>query len=289
MRPFRCPVTILNTKDHLGKFNGKADEGLFIRYYLNSKAFSVFNSRTRIVEENLHIRFSESTPNVIGSGPDWLFDIDALTRIMNYEPIDPGTQSNGFVGTKREKTKPKAYWKKILYDALIDDLMTEDKIFDPRGDIDEIDAFLDIDIFTDIKDGYYDSEGDVLYLESLLSDDTTPNLPPEEFLDRDPRSLSNINDMKIRVKVFDIGIHEKIFSPTYVSLSVEDRHYLFFTYVIRIFLPYFTYLVNSPFLLSSRSEDTIFDPDISAFHFSLSRWHLIRVELSCASIFIQTS
>ncbi|GJX48263.1 putative ribonuclease H-like domain-containing protein [Tanacetum coccineum] len=41
-----------------------------------SKAFRVFNSRTRIVEENLHIRFSESTPNVVG------------------------TQSNGFAGTK---------------------------------------------------------------------------------------------------------------------------------------------------------------------------------------------
>nr|GEX00887.1 retrovirus-related Pol polyprotein from transposon TNT 1-94 [Tanacetum cinerariifolium] len=40
------------------------------------------------------------TPNVVGSGPDWLFDIDALTKIMNYEPIVAGTQSNGFVGTK---------------------------------------------------------------------------------------------------------------------------------------------------------------------------------------------
>ncbi|GJZ23615.1 ribonuclease H-like domain-containing protein [Tanacetum coccineum] len=86
MRPFGCPVTILNTIDHLGKFDGKADEGFFVGYSLNSKAFRVFNSRTRIVEENLHIRFSESTPNVVGSRPDWLFDIDALIRIMNYEP-----------------------------------------------------------------------------------------------------------------------------------------------------------------------------------------------------------
>ncbi|GJW15232.1 putative ribonuclease H-like domain-containing protein [Tanacetum coccineum] len=61
MRPFGCPVTILNTIDHLGKFDGKADEG---------------------------------------SGPDWLFDIDELTKIMNYEPIVAGTQSNGFLGTK---------------------------------------------------------------------------------------------------------------------------------------------------------------------------------------------
>ncbi|GJY37190.1 putative ribonuclease H-like domain-containing protein [Tanacetum coccineum] len=100
MRPFGYLVTILNTLDHLGKFDGKADEGFFVGYSLNSKAFRVFNSRTRIVEENLHIRFSENTHNVVGSGPDWLFDIDALTGTMNYEPIVAGTQSNGFAGTK---------------------------------------------------------------------------------------------------------------------------------------------------------------------------------------------
>ncbi|GJU92775.1 ribonuclease H-like domain-containing protein [Tanacetum coccineum] len=100
MRPFGCPVTILNTIDHLGKFDGKADEGFFIGYSLNSKSFRVFNSKTRIVEENLNIRFSESTPNDVGSGPDWLFDIDALTRTMNNEAIVVGTQFNGFAGTK---------------------------------------------------------------------------------------------------------------------------------------------------------------------------------------------
>nr|GEU66451.1 hypothetical protein [Tanacetum cinerariifolium] len=75
MRPFKCPVTILNTVDHLGKFDGKADEGI---------------------------------------GLDWLFNIDALTRTINYEPIVAGTQSNGFAGTKasdnagqaRKETEP---------------------------------------------------------------------------------------------------------------------------------------------------------------------------------------
>nr|GEY00303.1 retrovirus-related Pol polyprotein from transposon TNT 1-94 [Tanacetum cinerariifolium] len=100
MKPFGCPVIILNTLNHLGKFNGKADEGFFIGYSLSSKAFRVFNSRKRIIDENLDIRFSENTPNVVGSGPDWLFDIDALTRTMNYEPIAAGTQFNGFSSTK---------------------------------------------------------------------------------------------------------------------------------------------------------------------------------------------
>ncbi|GKB90393.1 hypothetical protein Tco_0962665 [Tanacetum coccineum] len=41
----------------------------------------------------------------------------------------------------------------------------EDECFDPGGDIDEIDAFLDIDVSTDVEDGYHDSEGDIIYLE----------------------------------------------------------------------------------------------------------------------------
>ncbi|GKC02989.1 retrovirus-related pol polyprotein from transposon TNT 1-94 [Tanacetum coccineum] len=100
MRPFGCPVTILNTIDHLSKFDGKADEGFFVGYSLNSKSFRVFNSRTRIVEENVHVQFSENTPNIAGSGPNWLFDIDALTKTMNYNPIVAGNQSNGNVSTK---------------------------------------------------------------------------------------------------------------------------------------------------------------------------------------------
>ncbi|GJV06904.1 hypothetical protein Tco_1344560 [Tanacetum coccineum] len=141
----------------------------------------------------------------------------------------------------------------------------EDECFDPGGEIDEIDAFLDMNISTDIENGYHDSEGDIIYLESLLIKDTIPNLPPEVFLDHEPRSLNNKPDnLKSMVKVFDPGIHEKTFSPTYVRLPSEDRHYLSLTYFIRIFLPYFTYLVDSSLPLSSGSEDIIFDPGISA-------------------------
>ncbi|GJZ18919.1 putative ribonuclease H-like domain-containing protein [Tanacetum coccineum] len=70
------------------------------RYSTNSKAFRVFNSRTRIVEENLHVQFSENTPNNAGSGQNWLFDIDVLTKSMNYKPVVAGNQSNGNAGTK---------------------------------------------------------------------------------------------------------------------------------------------------------------------------------------------
>ncbi|GJY24830.1 hypothetical protein Tco_0398488 [Tanacetum coccineum] len=121
-----------------------------------------------------------------------------------------------------------------LFDA------NEDKCFDPGGDIDKIDTFLDNDVSTDVEN------------------------------DRDPRSLEDEpdkDDLKNIVKVFDPGIQKKIISPTYVRLSFEDHHYISLTYVIRIFLPYLTYSMDSSFLLSSGSEDTIFDPDISVFSF----------------------
>ncbi|GKB23492.1 putative ribonuclease H-like domain-containing protein [Tanacetum coccineum] len=65
-----CPITILNTLDNLGKFDGKADEGFLVSYSINSKAFRVFNSSTRKVEKNLHVNFLENNPNVTGSGPE---------------------------------------------------------------------------------------------------------------------------------------------------------------------------------------------------------------------------
>ncbi|GJT38889.1 putative ribonuclease H-like domain-containing protein [Tanacetum coccineum] len=69
MKPFGCHVTILNTLDKLGKFDGKSDEGFFVGYSLSSKAFRVYNIRTRKVQENLHVGFLENKPMLEGNGP----------------------------------------------------------------------------------------------------------------------------------------------------------------------------------------------------------------------------
>ncbi|GKE99388.1 hypothetical protein Tco_0022739, partial [Tanacetum coccineum] len=127
--------------------------------------------------------------------------------------------------------------------------LNDDECFNPGGG--EIDA----DIPSDFEDDYYNSERDIIYLESLLINDTIPNLPLEVFLDHDPKSLNdepNIDDLKIKENV---------------RFTFEDRHYISLTFVIKIFLPFLTYPVNSPFLLSSESEDTIFDHDIFAYSF----------------------
>ncbi|GKA45482.1 hypothetical protein Tco_0738278 [Tanacetum coccineum] len=226
--------------------------------------------------------------------------------------------------------------KKILYDAPID----EAECFDPGGDNDEIDAFLAIEVSTCIEEGYYDSEGDVFYLEGLLNDDTLitfspksdplhheftsefittpPRISPENFhmiIESLPISTTLIEDSDSNSEEIDIFFgsddsippgtksdfdseediidnllnddpipeyerltfdiepdvpvinnvgelnEDECFDPggCEINVKVDDS----FTFVIHTFLPYLTYPVDSPLLLSTRSEDTIFDPGIS--------------------------
>ncbi|GJY87217.1 hypothetical protein Tco_0501845 [Tanacetum coccineum] len=143
----------------------------------------------------------------------------------------------------------------------------EDGRFDPGGDVDETELLLHRDPSTpklsvaSILEGFTDEP-------PLEENDDLFDLESKENEWKKILYGAPIDDLMTEDKVFDPGILEKFFSPKYVKLPFEDRHYLFFTYVIRIFLPYFTYPVESHFLLSSGSEDTIFDPGIFAFHFS---------------------
>nr|GEW61923.1 hypothetical protein [Tanacetum cinerariifolium] len=78
MRPFSCPVTILNTLDPLGKFDGKADEGFLVGY------------------------------SVSRNGPTWLFDIDTLTKSINYQSVTAGNQPNLSTGVQEHFDADKA-------------------------------------------------------------------------------------------------------------------------------------------------------------------------------------
>ncbi|GJX01066.1 putative ribonuclease H-like domain-containing protein [Tanacetum coccineum] len=80
-REFSVSVTILNTLELYGKFDRKSHEGFFVEYSLNSKAFRVYNIRTRKVEESLHIRFLEDKPIIAGYGPKLAIDIEDLPRL----------------------------------------------------------------------------------------------------------------------------------------------------------------------------------------------------------------
>nr|GEU71998.1 hypothetical protein [Tanacetum cinerariifolium] len=95
MRPFGYPVTILNTLDPLGKFDGKADERFFVGYSISSKAFR-------------------------------LFDIDTLNHSMTYQPVVSGNQLNSSTGIQENLD---ADPQNTYVDAAFNDKQNESKIY----------------------------------------------------------------------------------------------------------------------------------------------------------------
>ena len=57
---FGCKCFLLNTKDNLDKFDLKFDIGIFLGYSSKSKAYRVYNKRTLVTEETMHVKFNES-------------------------------------------------------------------------------------------------------------------------------------------------------------------------------------------------------------------------------------
>ncbi|GJY56311.1 retrovirus-related pol polyprotein from transposon TNT 1-94 [Tanacetum coccineum] len=108
MKPFGCPLTILNTMDHLSKFEGKSEEGYLLGYSTNSKGFRVYNRVTRKVQDCLHVDFLEDQMNQKGKGPDWMFDLDILSRSLNYIPVRKENQVDTILIGKRNKAVSEA-------------------------------------------------------------------------------------------------------------------------------------------------------------------------------------
>ncbi|GJS44678.1 hypothetical protein Tco_0594799 [Tanacetum coccineum] len=191
-----------------------------------------------------HFKFYDE---YISSDVNPLFDV-VLEDIENKDPYDSDLDEPSLLVTPLSN-------------------FNEDECFDPGGDVDEIELLLHHNTSTpkisvaSILEGFTD-EPPLKENDDLFDFESKENEWKKILYD------APIDNLMFEDKVFDPRIWEIIFLPTYVRLPFEDHHYLSLTYVTRIFLPYFTYPVESPSLFSSGSEDTIFDPDISAFHFS---------------------
>ncbi|GKE95713.1 hypothetical protein Tco_1580568, partial [Tanacetum coccineum] len=276
----------------------------------------------------------------------------------------------------------------------------------PEDEIDEIDAFLTIKVSFNFEEGYYDSEGDIIFLENLLSDDTTHNLDPKVISDHEPKQNESIHNTSItfslrsdplhhefageiitlpsrndhefedylslmtvlyeistsrshenvhanpssiieslpvsfipvedsdpvqeEIDIFlvlddlippgvenddsedednelpnrdhqdnpssprpppeppdvyfniepDTAMNDEDFNQEEIVLSLNVEDVNSFTFVIWTFLPSFTYLEDSPFIFSLRSEDLVFDPGIFIFHFSYLESVMFSMEVS---------
>nr|GFA93507.1 hypothetical protein [Tanacetum cinerariifolium] len=231
---------------------------------------------------------------------------------MGDEHLDtiPKTKSDKVIKSSVEDLVPIPSESEDILDNMCDVPFSDKNHFDFTGELVHIDP---IPLGIDETDS--DPKDEIRFIEQLLYDDTSSEddsfkdiiyveaSPPDselvslkedsDFSSSDDSLRSGLEvSFPSRTKIFDPGIFFEVqserflsqdtFSLTYVSLPFEEHHYLSVTYVIQTFLPYFTYLVESPFLISSESEDTIFDPGISAFYFSHQNGTFI------ASMFIPT-
>ncbi|GJU18101.1 putative ribonuclease H-like domain-containing protein [Tanacetum coccineum] len=167
MRPFGCPIIILNTIDHLGKFDGMANEWFFVGYSTN---------RNR---------------------PNWLFDIDALTKSMNYEPVVAGNQSNSSVGTKSCNDVGKARMETVPgKDYILLPFLTQDPSFSSSSK-DSPDSGFKPSGEEEKKDAK-----DTANKDSEVPNTEEPRINQEQ--DANVNSTNNINTVSLTVNAADI-------------------------------------------------------------------------------------
>ncbi|GJU95266.1 retrovirus-related pol polyprotein from transposon TNT 1-94 [Tanacetum coccineum] len=130
----RCPIFIHNHKDHLGKFDEKADDGYFLGYSLVSKAFRVFNTRRQQTKETYHITFDE-TPDAIKIIKPLVDNINIAKSkryppdeyLHPYEPSQSAASAHeclfvDFLSKKRPKKVSEALKHPRWVDAMQDEL-----------------------------------------------------------------------------------------------------------------------------------------------------------------------
>ncbi|GJX15718.1 putative ribonuclease H-like domain-containing protein [Tanacetum coccineum] len=265
MRPFGCHVTILNTLNYLAKFNRKSDEGFFVGYSMNSKAFRVYNIRTRKVEENLHIRFLEDKPIIAGDGPKWLFDIDVLTKSMNYVPVVAGTNSNDLVGT--EESIGAGHSSKETgssQDYILMPLWKDGSLFDSsskNASNDEPQPSSDA--------GKKDDEG--VNKESGIDDQERPKNSTQDINTAGP----SINTASTNVNTGSLNIN--IVSPTVTTAPLEATHVDFFGDETEVGMSNITTTYPVPSTLNTRiNKDQSLDHVISDVQFGVQTRRMIK-------------
>ena len=72
----------------MGKFDSKADEGIFLGYSLHGHAYRVYNRRIMLFEESMNIAFDETNQNMQESPK-----MDADDEVPNGKQIDIGLEN----------------------------------------------------------------------------------------------------------------------------------------------------------------------------------------------------
>ena len=90
-KSFGCKCFILiNGKKNISKFDSRSDEGIFLSYSLNSRAYRIFNKKSLTVEESSHVIFDESIPmpTTHMSGDENDVGITSRNQVQTHDFLD---------------------------------------------------------------------------------------------------------------------------------------------------------------------------------------------------------
>nr|GEV56221.1 retrovirus-related Pol polyprotein from transposon TNT 1-94 [Tanacetum cinerariifolium] len=315
MRPCRCHITILNTLDQLGMFDGKLNEGIFVGYSTISKAFRVYNTRTRKVEENLHITFLKNKPMIVGGGPEWLFDTNALSESMNYASVPAGTTSNDFAakgasfdaGQSSLEIRPSQdyilmpLWKDIsLFDSSLQDSDGHNK--DKHGPSQEIKIF---NTFSPPVNTATPTYADYP-IDPLMPDLEDIGIFDDAYDDRDEGAEADYNNLETIISVSPIpstGVHKDHPKEQIIGEGHRQEEGIDFDEVfarvarieaIRLFLAYASFMdftvyqidVKSAFLYGTIKEDVyvsqplgFVDPEFLDRVYKVEKLYMVFIKL----------
>ncbi|GJW98412.1 hypothetical protein Tco_0180220 [Tanacetum coccineum] len=224
---------------------------------LSPSPIPVEDSDSHMEEIYLFLAFDDlMPPGIENEDYDSKGDIRFLEELLSNDPLPlPNNESSNFDhhdDPSFPRPPPKPPDVEVFFNFETDTGILTTKVVK-----EEVDTFLvSEDSIPPGIESDFDSEGDIIFLNDLLNDDPIPEYERFTFdIEPDAPVINNFDELN-EDKCFDPGGGEIVFSP-----NVEDDDS--FTFFIRNFLPFLTYPKDSPLLLSTGSEDTIFDPGIS--------------------------
>nr|GFA81146.1 retrovirus-related Pol polyprotein from transposon TNT 1-94 [Tanacetum cinerariifolium] len=112
---------IIRDGENLDKVKEKCDECIFVGYSTQSRAYRVFNKRTRVIMESIHVNFDElplmaSDQNSSDPAPE------CQKMVLNHDSLSPANQRQGNV-TQADRTVTTSNKLDLLFSLMFDELL----------------------------------------------------------------------------------------------------------------------------------------------------------------------